>query len=97
VIAHHAAGPSWKYKDGSEVIGKAVAHWDALDAKAIPWLLVTAIEHSGDGLFARVTTIQRLHTEGGLAPPAAECDPTKPSAAARSSYSADYNFYARAK
>jgi hypothetical protein len=97
VIAHHAAGPSWKYKDGSQVIGKAVAHWDAPDAKAISWLLVTAIGHSGDGLFAGVTTIQRLHTEGGLAPPAAECDPAKPSAAARSSYTADYYFYVRAK
>jgi Protein of unknown function (DUF3455) len=107
VIGHHAAGPSWKYKDGSQVIGKAIAHVDAPDAKrtaapvtaapSIPWLLVSAIGHSGDGLFAGVTHIQRLHTEGGQPPPASECDPTKPSAEARSTYTADYYFYAPAK
>jgi hypothetical protein len=97
VIGHHFAGPSWKYKDGSQVIGKAVAHADAPDMKSIPWLLVTAIGHSGDGLFSRVTSIQRVHTEGGQPPPATECDPSKPSAEARSSYTADYYFYAPAK
>ena len=102
VIGHHAAGPSWKYKDGSEVVGKATAHADAPDTKrmaapSIPWLLVSAIGHSGDGLFAGVTHIQRVHTEGGQPPAASECDPAKPSAAARSSYTADYYFYAPAK
>jgi hypothetical protein len=102
VIGHHAAGPSWTYKDGSQVIGKATAHADAPDMKrtaapSIPWLLVSAIGHSGDGLFTSVTHIQRVHTEGGQPPPASECDPAKPSAAARSSYTADYYFYAPAK
>ena len=97
VIGHHAAGPSWKYKDGSQVIGKATAHADAPDTKSIPWLLVSAIGHSGDGLFAGVTHIQRVHTEGGQPPAASECDPAKPSDAARSSYTADYYFYAPAK
>ena len=102
VIGHHAAGPSWKYKDGSQVIGKATAHVDAPDVKgtaapSIPWLLVSAIGHSGDGLFAGVTYIQRIHTAGGQPPAASECDPAKPSAAARSSYTADYYFYAPAK
>ena len=102
VIGHHAAGPSWKYKDGSEVVGKATAQADAPDTKrmgapSIPWLLVSAIGHSGDGLFASVTYVQRVHTEGGEPPAASECDPAKPSAAARSSYTADYYFYAPAK
>jgi hypothetical protein len=97
VIGHHFAGPAWKYKDGSQVIGKAVAHADASDKKSIPWLLVSAVGHSGEGLFAGVTYVQRLHTEGGQPPAAAECDPAKPSAAARSSYTADYYFYAPAK
>jgi len=97
VIGHHSAGPSWKYEVGSQVIGKAVAHFDAPDMKSIPWLLVTAVGHSGDGLLARVTTIRRLHTKGGQAPPAAECDSAKPSAESRSSYSADYYFYAPPK
>ena len=97
VIGHHSAGPAWKYKDGSQVIGKAVAHVDAPDSKGVAWLLLTAIGHSGDGLFANVTSVQRLHTEGGQPPAASECDPSKPSPEVRSSYTADYYFYAPAK
>ena len=97
VIGHHFAGPTWKYKDGSQVIAKAVAHVDAPDSKGVAWLLLTAIGHSGDGLFARVTSIQRLHTAGGKPPAASECAPSKPSPEARSSYTADYYFYAPTK
>jgi hypothetical protein len=97
VIGHHFAGPAWKYKDGSTVIGKAVAHAEAPDAKSIPWLLVTVTGRTNDGLFAHVTSIQRLHTQGGQPPPASECDPSKPSPEARSSYTADYYFYAPSK
>ena len=97
VIGHHSLGPSWKYKDGSEVKGKAAAHVDAPDGKSVAWLLLSATDHSGDGLFARVTSVQRLHTHGGQPPAATECDPTKPSADARSDYTADYYFYAPAK
>ena len=97
VVGHHSAGPTWKYKDGSEVMGKAVAHADAPNAKSIPWLLLTATGHSGQGLFAKVSSIQRVHTEGGQPPPVAECDPSKTTAEARSSYTADYYFYAPGK
>jgi hypothetical protein len=97
VVGHHSAGPTWKYSDGSEVTGKAVAHADAPNAKAIPWLLLTATGHSGDGLFAKVSTIQRVHTEGGQPPPVSECNPSKTTPEARSSYTADYYFYAPEK
>jgi hypothetical protein len=93
VVGHHSAGPTWKYNDGSQVMGKAIAHADSPDAKSIPWLLVTATGHSGEGLFAKVLTIQRLHTVGGQAPPVSECNPSKATADARSSYTADYYFY----
>ena len=97
VVGHHSAGPTWKYSDGSQVMGKAVAHVDSPDAKSIPWLLVTATSHSGDGLFAKVSSIQRVHTAGGQAPPVSECNPSKPTAEARSTYTADYYFYAPEK
>lgn len=97
VIGHHSAGPSWRYSDGSEVKGKAVAHQDSPEPKSIPWLLVTATDHSGDGLFARVTSIQRLHTKGGQPPAATECNAAKVNTEARSSYTADYYFYAPGK
>ena len=97
VIAHHSAGPAWTHHDGSQVTGKAAARADAPDGKSIPWLLLTATGHSGQGVFANVSSIQRVHTEGGQPPAASECDPAKPTPEARSSYTADYYFYAPSK
>jgi len=94
VIGTHYAGPTWKHKDGSEVTGKAVARVDAPDSDSIPWLLVSASEHSGEGALSRVTTIQRIHTHGGQPPPAAECTTSKRGAETKSSYTAEYIFYA---
>src|SRR5581483_3351096 len=88
VIGHHFVGPTWKYKDGSEVTGKAVAHVDSPDANAIPWLLLTATGHAGKGTFVNVSSIQRLNTQGGQPPPTADCDASKANREARSSYTA---------
>lgn len=96
VIGHHSAGPTWKLTDGSEVTGKAVAHVDALDAESIPWLLVNVVSHAENGLLSSVTTIQRVHTHGGQ-PPAEGCDAAHRDAEVKSSYTADYYFYAPAK
>ena len=96
VIGHHSAGPSWKLTDSSEVTGKAAAHVDALDPGSTPWLLVKVVSHAGNGLLSSVTTIQRVHTRGGQ-PPAEGCDASHRDAETKSSYSADYYFYAPAK
>lgn len=96
VIGQHSAGPSWKLKDGSEVTGKAAAKVDALDPGSIPWLLVKVVSHAGNGQLANVTTIQRVHTHGGQAP-AEGCDTVHKDAETKSSYTADYYFYAPAK
>jgi hypothetical protein len=97
VIGHHYAGPTWNERDGSEVKGKAVAKVDAPDADSIPWLLVNVTNRSGDGVLSRVTSIQRIHTKGGQPPPAADCNSSKQSTEYKSSYSADYYFFAPAK
>jgi hypothetical protein len=89
VLGRHFAGPTWHHKDGSEVTGKAAAKVDAPEAGAIPWLLVTAIGHSGTGVLSAVTSIQRVHTKGGVAP-AGAC---AAGAEAKSGYEADYYFY----
>jgi hypothetical protein len=94
LIGHHAAGPSWKHIDGSSVTGKMVAKAPSPDASAIPWLLISVVSHDGKGVFEGVTSIQRVHTRGGQAPPAAKCDPSKPNAETWIPYSADYYFYA---
>jgi hypothetical protein len=96
VIIHHSAGPTWKHIDGSEVKGKVLAKQDAPRPDAIPWLLLAATSHAGDGILSRVTSIQRIHTEGGLAPSANSCDPSANGKESRSTYAADYYFYAPA-
>jgi len=96
LIGRHFAGPSWRYKDGSEVTGKAVARVDAPDPQAIPWLLLSAVAHTGSGLLEQVTSIQRIHTHRGLPPPAAQCNAARRDVEVRSPYSADYFFYAPA-
>jgi Protein of unknown function (DUF3455) len=95
-IARHFAGPTWKHVDGSEVVGKVVAKQDAPKAGAIPWLLLTAASHTGEGTLSKVTSIQRIHTEGGLPPGADTCNASATGKEMRSAYQADYYFYAPA-
>jgi hypothetical protein len=97
LIGWHYAGPTWKDNDGSEVKGKAVGQVDSPDSDSIPWLLVTITGHSGNGVLSRVTMVQRIHTKGGLPPPAADCNTSKQNFEAKSRYTADYYFYAPAK
>ena len=97
LIGKHYAGPTWKHNDGSEVTGKAVARVDSPDSDSIPWLLVSASGHSGEGVFSRVTSIQRIHTHGGQPPPAADCTASKQGPESKSSYTAEYVFYAPGK
>jgi hypothetical protein len=97
LVARHYAGPTWKHTDGSEVSGKPAAHVDSPDASSIPWLLVTATGHSGNGILSRVTTIQRINTHGGQPPSASDCDTATLGHHAKSAYTADYYFYAPTK
>ena len=97
IIGRHYAGPSWKHSDGSEVTGKAAARVDSPDPDSIPWLLVTVTGHSGEGVLSHVTSIQRIHTHGGQPPSATDCTVSKQGGEAKSSYTADYYFYAPVK
>ena len=96
IVGRHYAGPTWQHNDGSEVTGKVAAKVDSPDSNSIPWLLVTATAHSGDGALSRVSSIQRIHTKGGQ-PPSDDCDVSKQNREAKSSYTADYYFYAPAQ
>ena len=100
VIGRHFGGPTWQLNDGSQITGKMVAKVDAPSAHAIPWLLLTVTSNSGKGALSGVTSIQRVNTVSGLSPeslpPAdAECSPSTREVEFKSSYSADYYFYAR--
>ena len=90
-IGSHFAGPTWEWSDGSRVTGRPVAN-AMPDPDSIPWLLVTATQHQGDGVMKSVSSIQRLSTKGGKAP-ISGCDASHKGEEARSHYTAVYYFY----
>lgn len=92
-IGRHFAGPSWQAEDGSTVVGEVLAASGATQADAIPWLVLKAKAHSGDGLFSGVAYVVRSGTAGGAAP-ASGCDPAHSGAEARVDYEATYTFFA---
>jgi hypothetical protein len=64
---HHDAGPVWQHPDGSAVKGTVVERVDR--PGTIPELTLSAEQIGADhGLLARVDTIRRINTTGGLAP-----------------------------
>ena len=87
----HSAGPVWtSIRDGSSVTG-AVVKSSPVDG-AVPQLLLRATANrgeSGDGLFSDVTFVQRLNTQGGVAP-TVSC---KDGQTASVPYQADYRFW----
>jgi uncharacterized protein DUF3455 len=93
VIGSHYGGPTWKLIDGSEVTGKMVAKADAPEPGAIPWLLVAVATNTGHGKLAGATSIHRVNTTDGLAP--STCTQEDVGKEAKSSYTADYYFYAQ--
>jgi hypothetical protein len=89
----HYAGPHWEAGDGSKVVGSVKARAEAPAAGAIPWLLLTARSVGGNGRLAKVTSIQRINTVGGVAP-VNGCDATTIGKPARVPYTADYVLFA---
>ena len=87
----HYRGPTWEANDSSKVVGEKKA--EAPRPGAIPWLLLEAKSKEGTGKFARVTYIQRVDTEGGVAP-GCGCDQAHVKTEVRVPYSANYYFYA---
>jgi hypothetical protein len=92
VVGTHFAGPTWQGQDGSAVIGAVLERVDAPDPGAIPWLLLAAKEHAGQGVFATITHMQRLGTAGGVAP-SEGCDAAHAGEEVRVPYTATYAFY----
>lgn len=91
-VGRHFAGPSWQAADGSTVVGEALVASPAPRPGAVPWLVIRAKSHAGDGVFAGVAYIVRSMTAGGAAP-AAGCDAAHAGAEVRVDYSATYTFF----
>ena len=91
-IGRHGAGPQWQANDGSTIRATVKERANAPISGAIPWLLLTARTVGPEGMFSKVTSIQRLNTVGGVAP-AAPCTRDTAATQARVDYTADYYFY----
>jgi hypothetical protein len=90
-VGKYYAGPTWESADGSKVTGKQVAVAPNM-AGAIPLQLVKANPATGMGAMQGVSYIQRLNTQGGVAP-GLPCGSTQTGMRQVVSYQADYVFY----
>jgi hypothetical protein len=90
-VGLHFKGPVWvSTVDGSEVGAAPVATVNR--EGAIPELLLKATQNHGQGMFSKVTYVQRLRTTGGVAP-AGSCTEGSQQAIR---YSAVYRFWSAA-
>ncbi|HKD27300.1 MAG TPA: DUF3455 domain-containing protein [Xanthobacteraceae bacterium] len=89
----HYAGPHWESNDGSKIVGTVKERADATEAGAIPWLLLTAKSVGPDGTLSKITSVQRVHTAGGVAPKSG-CSSATAGTQVRVDYTADYYFFA---
>jgi hypothetical protein len=82
---------TWENMDGSKVTATQVAVAPA-GAGSIPFQLVKANPAMGNGAMTGTTYIQRVATQGGVAP-SAVCDASKMGTKQIVKYQADYIFY----
>ena len=90
-VGKYYGGPTWEHGDGSKVTGKQLAVAPAGSGN-IPLQLVQANPATGSGALVGVTYIQRVNTQGGIAP-AAACGAQNSGTRMTVSYAADYIFY----
>ena len=64
-VGRHYAGPNWEHSDGSAVVGKVAASAPGATPGDIPWLKLDVASRRGSGVLSGVTTVQRIHTQGG--------------------------------
>ena len=87
----HSGGPTWQDQDGSTVVASRV-DGVTVDPTAIPWLLLKATP-TAPGKLGKTTYIQRIATEGGLAPAASTCTAENAGQIVEVPYEADYVFW----
>jgi len=93
VARHATVGLYEALSDRSSVSG-VVRSSQAAGTANLPWVLIRAQPIGESGLFANVSSIQRVNTTGGAAPTSG-CGPDNTGEEARVAYQADYYFYKR--
>jgi Protein of unknown function (DUF3455) len=94
-VGTHGAGPTWRWKDGSAIVGHLLVSQASPERASIPWLLLAAspaVDSAPTGMLAHVNYVRRSDTHGGL-PPSTGCDARHIGTIARVSYTATYTFY----
>ena len=91
-VGDHGAGPTWTLADGSRIVGSVRGRADAPRRDAIPWLLLETRSTGTAGRLSAVHRVQRVHTEGGIAP-ATGCDARHIGTQVRVPYRADYRLF----
>jgi hypothetical protein len=92
--ASHQVPNLWEsLSDRSSVTG-VVRSTQSAGGANLPWALIQAQSIGASGMFAGVTSIQRVNTAGGVAP-AGGCGPATDGAESRVGFRADYYFYKR--
>ena len=91
-VGTHAAGPVWRYKDGSAIHGELVSKQASPEADAVPWLVLRGVKPEGQGVLTEVVEIRREGTHGGVAP-AGGCSAGNAGAERQVPYSAVYRFF----
>ncbi len=98
LIVKHSKGPTWTATaDGSAVLGTVQASAPSpAHGPAIPWLRLSTVpapNSSTTGLLIGTQLIQRVNTQGGTAPPTAECKAQTLNKVVEVPYKADYYFW----
>ena len=94
VARHATVGLYESISDRSSVSG-VVRSSQPAGAANLPWVLIRAQPIGENGLFANVSSVQRVNTTGGAAP-SGGCGADNVGEEARVAYKADYYFYKRA-
>ena len=91
-VGRHYKGedPTWEHNDGSKVACTVITNFPSPEPDSIPWLLLKAKSTSDNGVFSKVSYIQRVKTSGGQ-PPAT--DGAHVGQEVSSHYTAEYYFY----
>ncbi|SPJ32413.1 DUF3455 domain-containing protein [Kushneria phyllosphaerae] len=91
VGTYYGPPATWESSDGSKITGSEVGKASGGDGN-IPLQLVKANPAEGEGHMTDVTYVQRLNTQGGVAPDMA-CSADNQGDTEIVEYQADYNFF----
>ena len=93
-VATQTVPNQWESTSDRSSVAATVRSTQAPAAESLPWALMSAAPLSETGLFAGVTSIQRVNTTGGVAP-ASGCTESAVGSETRVPFTADYYFYKR--